>query len=249
MLEPVEGEAGDAGTFVGFGVEVDEAFGGGAGAAGDEGGVAAGAGEDEAFDGPGFSTVEAGPDGAVFADGIGGVEVAEDEDVFSLEGESGEAAHAAVGAVLVTIGEDVDDAKVFPGVAAIGGAGGAAAGVFGALLPVDAGVVVEGAVGEFHDAGFAGAVLGEGFGGLPGFAVVVGVDGVGVMMGPFRAVICLTVVAGRSNESAFVLPVAQGGAVLVHVHRGGVAFGVGVDFWSFLFPSEAVVGGAVEGDG
>ena len=142
----------------------------------------------------------------------------------------------------MAVGEDVDDAEVFPGVSAIGGAGGAAAGVFWPLLPVDAGVVVEGAVGELDEAGFAGAVFGEGLGGLPGLAVVIGVDGVGVVVGPFRAVIFLAVVSGGSDEAAFVFSVAQGDAVLVHVHRGGVAFGVGVDFWGFLFPGEAVVG-------
>ena len=42
---------------------------------------AAGAGEDEAFNGPSFSAIETGPDGPVFAGGIWGVDVAEDEDV------------------------------------------------------------------------------------------------------------------------------------------------------------------------
>ena len=42
---------------------------------------AAGAGEDEAFNGPSLSAIEAGPDGPVFAGGIWGVDVAEDEDV------------------------------------------------------------------------------------------------------------------------------------------------------------------------
>ena len=246
FFEPVEGEAGDARAVVGLCVEVNEAIGGGAGSAGDEGGVAAGAGEDEAFNGPGFSAVEAGPDGAVLPGGIGGVDVAEDEDVFSFDGESGEAAHATVGAMLVAVGEDVDDTEVFPGVSAIGGAGGAPPGVFWALLPVDAGVVVEGAVGKFDEAGFTGAVFGEGFGGLPSLAVVVGVDGVGVVIGPFRAVIFFAVVSGGSDKTAFVFSVAQGDAVLVHVHRGGVAFGVGLDFWGFLFPGEAVVGRAVD---
>ena len=227
-------------------MEVDEAIGGGAGSPGDEGGVAAGAGEDEAFNRPGFSAVEAGPDGAVFPDGIGGVDVAEDEDVLSFDGESGEAAHATVGAMLVAVGEDVDDAEVFPGMSAIGGAGGAPPGVFWPLLPVDAGVVVEGAVGKFDEAGFAGAVFGEGLGGLPGFSVIVGVDGVGVVIGPFGGVIFLAVVSGGSDEAAFVFSLAQGDAVLVHVHRRGVAPGVGVDFWGFLFPGEAVVGRAVD---
>ena len=227
-------------------MEVDEAISGGAGAAGDEGGVAAGAGENEAFDGPGLSAVEAGPDRTVFADGIGGVDVAKDEDVFSFDGESGESAHATVGAMLVAVGEDVDDAEVFPSVSAIGGAGGAPPGVFWPLLPVDAGVVVEGAVGEFDEAGFAGAVFGEGFGGLPGFSVVIGVDGVGIVIGPFGGVIFLAVVSGGSDEAAFVFSLAQGDAVFVHVHRGSVAFGVWKDFWGFLFPGEAVVGRAVD---
>ena len=248
LLKPVEGEAGDAGAVVGFGVEVDEAFGRGARTAGDEGGVAAGTREDEAFNGPGFPAVKTGPDGAVFAGGIRGVDVAEDKNVFSIDGQSSEAAHATVRAMLVAVGKNFCDVEVFPGVAAVGGAGGAAAGVFRALLPVDAGVVVEGAVGEFDDAGFTGTIFGEGFGGVPGLAVVVGVDRVGVVLGPLRAVVFFAVVSGGADEAAFVFSVAQGDAVFVHVHRGSMTIGVGKDFWVFFFPAEAVVGGAVKRD-
>ena len=115
----------------------------GAGPAGIEGGIAAGPREDEAFDGPRFTTIKASPDGALFAGRFGSVNIAKNENVLSINGKANKAAHTAVGAVLMSVGKNIDDTKIFPGVSTVGGSRFTATGVFWALLPVDSGVVVK----------------------------------------------------------------------------------------------------------
>ena len=124
-------------------MEVDKTFGRGGGTAGIKGGITAGSGKDETFDGPCFTTIKTGPDCPLLAGGFGGVDVAKDEDVLSIDRKANEATHATIGAVLVSIGKDIDNTEIFPGVSTVGGSGFAATGVFWALLPVDSGIVVK----------------------------------------------------------------------------------------------------------
>ena len=124
-------------------MEVNVIFRRGAGPAGIEGGIAAGAREDEAFNGPRFTTIKTGPDGALFAGRFGSVNIAENENVLAIDRKADEATHATIGAVLVPIGKNIDNTKIFPGVSTVGRSGFAATGVFWALLPVDSGIVVK----------------------------------------------------------------------------------------------------------
>src|SRR5690606_9850182 len=140
-----------------------------------------------------------------------------------------------------SIGQFFDDSESVPGFSAIGALGAASAGVFGALSPVDAGVVVDGAVGTFGDGGCTGAVRGEGFAVLPGLAAVVAVHGVGVVGVPELAAVAVAVVAGGTQESSGVLAVAEGDARLVHVEGGDVSEAVGLDVDVLFFPGCALV--------
>lgn len=124
-------------------MEVDVTFGWGARSAGVECGITAWPRENEAFDGPRFTSIKASPDGALFAGWFLSVDIAKDENVLSINGKADEAAHTTVGAVLVSVGKDIDDAEIFPGVSTVGGSRFTAARVFWALLPVDSRVVVK----------------------------------------------------------------------------------------------------------
>ena len=66
----------------------------GAGPAGIEGGIAAGPREDEAFDGPRFTTIKASPDGALFAGRFGSVNIAKNENVLAIDRKADEAARS-----------------------------------------------------------------------------------------------------------------------------------------------------------
>ena len=109
----------------------------GAGPAGIEGGIAAGPREDEAFDGPRFTTIKTCPDGALFAGRFGSVNIAKNENVLTVDRKTDEASHATIGAMLVSIGKDVDNTEIFPSVSTVSGSGFAATGVSWSLLPVD----------------------------------------------------------------------------------------------------------------
>jgi len=76
-------------------MEVNVIFRRGAGPAGIEGGIAAGAREDEAFNGPRFTTIKTGPDGALFAGRFGSVNIAKNENVLAIDRKADEAAHTA----------------------------------------------------------------------------------------------------------------------------------------------------------
>lgn len=95
FFKPIEGKAGHARTIIFLGMEVNVTLRRGAGPAGIEGGIAAGPREDEAFDGPRFTTIKASPDGALFAGRFGSVNIAKNENIFSINGKANEAAHTA----------------------------------------------------------------------------------------------------------------------------------------------------------
>ena len=124
-------------------MEVDVTFRRGAWTAGVECGITAGPRENEAFDGPRFTSIKASPDGALFAGWFLSIDIAKDENVLSINGKANEAAHTAIGTVLMSVGKNIDDTKIFPGVSTIGGSRFTAARVFWALLPVDSRVVVK----------------------------------------------------------------------------------------------------------
>ncbi len=142
----------------------------------------------------------------------------------------------------------MNDFVVDPCYAAVFGDGGAATRGYGSCGPVDAGVVVDVAVGEFDECGFASSIFGEWFGGVPGFAVVITVDCVGVVVWPLFACVFAVVVAGRAYESAGVWAASEGDAGFVHMHGGGFAVDILVDGGLLGFPCFAVVGADEEVD-
>ena len=80
---------------------------------------------------------------------------------------------------------------------------------------------------------------------MPSFTMIVGIDCVRVVLGPFFAVIFSGVISGGAYESAFVLSITEGRAVPVHVHGRLVTVGVWSYCRDFFLPGESVVTTAV----
>ena len=150
------------------------AFAGGIGATCGEGGVGTGAWGDEALDGPGFSGVEAAPDGEFLAFVAVVVGVAVEEDVAALDGEANEAGvHAEVSVVVGSfsffapvswaVGESFEKAGVFPGLAAVFAESVVALVAEFLTFGKEAasGSVEELAVGEFEEVAFAATLNGD----------------------------------------------------------------------------------------
>ena len=117
------------------------------------------------------------------------------------------------------------------------GAGGcpAAARVGTFLARVAAGVVINRAVAQLGDGGLSGAVGRERFAGLPGLAAVIAVDGVGVVLRPFAAVVLTGIPAGGADESALVFAVAQVMPCSFMCIDGSLPFESGLMLVSILF--------------
>ena len=193
------------------------------------------------LDRPSLAAIEAGPHGAAVTTGRA-VAVAVDQDVMPFHGQAREAGHAAVVGVLWTVGQHFAEGKVLPGMTSVRAGGGPAPARVGAFLgPVSAGVVIDCTVAQLGNRRLAGALGGEGLAGLPRLAAVITVNGVGVMLGPFAAMVLASVPAGRADQTALVFAVAQGDAVFVHVHGRRIAFGIGLDLSGNLLPRLAEV--------
>ena len=165
----------------------------------------------------------------------------EDQNVAPLDSQASQTTHAAVRSMLMPIRQRLDDVPVAPSLAAVFAVRAAAAGVVRALVPVDAGVVVDRSIGKLGDAGLAGTIFWERFTCLPCLSAVVTVNGVGEMVRPLLPTIARAVMPRRTNQSASVLAVTQGDAVVVHVHRRHAAIAVGMNHRIVLIPSLATV--------
>lgn len=75
--------------------------------------------------------------------------------------------------------------------------------------------------------------------------MIVGIDCVRVVLGPFFAVIFSGVKSGGAYEPAFMFSITEGRAVLVHVHGRLVTLGIGVNGRNFFFPGESIVTTAI----
>lgn len=75
--------------------------------------------------------------------------------------------------------------------------------------------------------------------------MIVGINCVCVVLGPFFAVIFPGIKASGPDESTFVFSVTKGCSVIVHMHGGVVTLGVGADSGGFFFPGESVVTTAI----
>ena len=230
MEEPGEVEGGDAAAFVDlfvlavFVLEIEFAFAGSAWSTCGEGGVGSGTGVDEAFDRPGFSGVEAAPDGELLAFVTIMVSIAVEEDVMPFDREPNETGvHAEVSVVVGTftflssvgwtIGESLEERWVLPGFASV-----LAEGVMPLVAEfltlgeeTAAGGVKELTVGEVEQIAFSAALNGDGLAGNPGFASVITVDRCAVAFGG------VSLDSSWSNESPGMFAIAKGNAVFGHV--------------------------------
>ena len=150
------------------------AFAGGIWATCGEGGVGTGIGGDETLDGPGFSGIEAAPDGEFLAFVAVVVGVAVEEDVAALDGEANEAGvHAEVSVVVGssaflasvswTVGESFEKGGFFPGLASVFAESVVALVAEFLTFGEEAtsGSVEELAVGEFEEVAFAATLNGD----------------------------------------------------------------------------------------
>ena len=174
--------------------------------------------ENQALDWPSFATVKAGPYGPLDT-AAWAVAVAVDQYIAAFHGEPREAAHAAIVGILWAIRQDLAEGQVLPSVTAVCTGGSPASARIGAFLrPVTARVVVDCAVAQLRDGSFASAVSRKRLAGLPGFAAVITVNGVGVVLRPFGAIVLASLPSGGAEQPALVFAVAQGDTVIVHVH-------------------------------
>ena len=240
LQQPGEIEASHP-VFVGE--QVDHAFAGGAFAAGGHPSVVAGAGLDDALHRPRFPAVEAHLHGDVVAF-VSAAGAAEKQDVAVVERQPQDGPLAAV-----VVRGTIEQFVVLPGLSPALAAVDAAADDLVAGPAVGAGVVVNAAVVHLEQAGLGRAEDGERLARDPRPAAVVAVQRVAVALGKIFPALALvqisaaTVLVDRADEdlrwhqeSAFVFAVAQRDAVLVHVHGGRVALGVGRDLGGNLFP-------------
>ena len=146
-----------------LGEQVNPAFTLRAGTARVEGRVGKGTFGDEALQRPGLAAVETGPDRSMVA-ASGALNVAEDEDVLVLDGQSHEAAHQAITGIARTVRQVLAHDQILPGHPAIVTHGGPAGGVVIAFRhPVSAGIVINSSVRQLGNRGFACSVGGKGF--------------------------------------------------------------------------------------
>ena len=213
-----------------------------------EGGVGSGAWSDEALDGPGFSSIEAAPNGEFLAFVAVVVGIAVEEDVAALDGEANESGvHAEVSVVVGTsaflspvswaVGEGFEIGGILPGLATV-----FAQGVVALLAEfltfgeeAASSGVEELAVGEFEEVAFAAALNGDRLAGYPGLAVVIAVNGGAVAFGGF------SINSGWADESALVLTMSKGDSVLGHVKGGNVAVGIFGELGVYFAPVFALV--------
>ena len=128
------------------------------------------------------------------------VAIAVNHNVSTLDREAGKSSHAAIVRVLWTVGQDFTYGKVLPIDTTVIAPCVPATSRIGSLLrPMPARVIVNASIGKFRQGRLSRSICRKRRACIPGFTVIITINGIGVVLGPLTAMIFTRIIAGSGE--------------------------------------------------